>query len=253
MNRRAFSLFEMLVSLSLVGLLLAVCYGSLHRAGVLQNAGAKDTHEDRIARAMLRGFESIVVNASPIPEKHTGATWGDVWASSSVSRINMSAYRSRKPHANVGIWGNETFLAVFLNPSDDRQTAPLLPLQDRIAVMMEDASGMKSFPHRASGNMTWRSMPVNIGNSSSVLWFEACAERKMSDDGFELCLPRLRPIEGAAWRMKFRYFDGIAWINNWDSHVRGRNPDAVEITVTGANRSYQARAIPLQGVRGTRT
>ena len=253
MNRHAFSLFEMLVALGLVGLLLTLCYGSLHHAGVLRTAGQQDSHEDRVARVVLRGFESIVANASPIPEKHGNSTWGEVRSQTNVSRPSLRSTSSHEHHANIGIWGNETFLAVFLNPTEDRQASPLLPSQDRIAVMMERSSGVNGFPRRTSGDMTWRTMPESIRDSSSLLWFEACAARKSSGDGSELCLPRLRPIEGAKWGVKFRYFDGHAWLDSWDTHIRGRNPDAVELTLTGTNRSYQALAIPLQGVRGAQT
>lgn len=258
--RCGFTLFEMLISLSLMSVAITIAYAGMHQGSLLRTAGQSEAEQDRYVRAILRGFETMVMNASIPREQTTGNAW-DIESPTDAAVINVvpryNGSLSRELNIDCGIWGNEQFLAVCLEPTVDPADHKADHMCCAVSVLAHMPNGIFAVPQRISGaTIDASSIKPDLAKSKDLAWFDAVIRRSDSHSNMAMVDPHYRQTADTHCSIRIRYYDGQSWHGTWDTIDRGDNPQAIELNLTRKGRSgervYRTIAIPpKRGERGT--
>ncbi len=260
MGRRGFTLFEMLIALTLTSVVLVIAYAGMHRGTLLRTAGQVDAEQDRYARAILRGFETMVTNASMPRERSTGNAWETDSPSpleNALSIVPTTKSRDDELPIDCGLWGNEQFLAVCLDPAATQADPNAGSATGSLSVLAYMPLGKSVIPPRLSrATVDTSSVTPDLASSKNWLWFDAAAQRSEKGDSLTILKPRYRQLGDVLCSLSFRYFDGQTWHDAWDTLERGDNPRAIELTLrrtdAASERVYRTIAIPPRSSGGAK-
>ncbi|MBL8826384.1 MAG: prepilin-type N-terminal cleavage/methylation domain-containing protein [Planctomycetaceae bacterium] len=260
MCRSGFTLFEMLIALTLTSVVLVIAYAGMHRGALLRNAGQVDAEQDRYARAILRGFETMVTQASMPRERSTGNAW-EIESPAALANVPSvplaTKSRSDELPVDCGLWGNEQFLAVCLDPAMTRTEQASGLNHGTLSVLAYLPLGKCVIPRRSShANIDTSAVEPELAETANWLWFDAATHLTEKADVLTILAPRYRQVGELRCTMSFRYFDGQTWHDAWDTLERGDNPRAIELTLrsiaNASERVYRTIAIPPRSSGGAK-
>lgn len=156
--------------------------------------------------------------------------------STSMSDLSTSSVASTTP----GLFGNESQLQIDVSRIPRPEEYDLLA-QFGDPSQMQSLSDVKSVtyfivsdPMQMVGNGS-ADLGPNPENSTTGLakrTIDRATSRFANDNGiFEFMDPSVEVLAPEVSALQFAYFDGLEWVSEWDSELRGGIPIAVEITL----------------------
>lgn len=239
--RAAFTLVELLAALGISLLLIAAVTASLNIYVRLTTAGEFSVERQQVTRALLEQMTrdvSSIVFASPEAEEESE----DDMATDSEP-VEIEDATSSISSASVGLVGDSQSLVlnvsrptrdlVYSSPlaasSLNQRTSDLLSVSYFLA--SPGGAGLRgAVGDNASGYITTTSYMDGIGLARLEGDRMAIDYADLQTDT-ELLAGAARLIAPEVVSLQFRYFDGSAWFDTWDSTAYGALPQAIEVTL----------------------
>jgi len=249
MNRRGFSLLELVVALSLSVLLLAGIYAGLDLFWRYSTTGQEEIERAQIARAVLRQIEAdlrgivfkpgdpasagtptagettpgAATAVTPGTEFGGTMTGGDPAASAGTTAPGTLATDSVA--AIAGLVGD--FQSLKLTTSNPARGGVYAPLGSDLSGRVR-SSDMLTVGYQLGDSVAAAAAPTGLGRFESDRLLASLAEAQ-GDVGF--LSNNLRIVAPEVTSLQFAYFDGYNWLGEWDSSMLGGVPTAVEIII----------------------
>jgi len=266
-----FTLFELLIAVGLTSLLMAALYSAMSTYFQLQLDSHEEIGRQQVARAVLRqmtrDIQSVVfAKQEVLAEDEEGAAGSSGLSGAGTSGLSGGSTGSATSGGSgtageldgnaygesmidpetvstaytSGLVGTAADLQLFVSRPDPNlsyvSSQELSTLDQRtgdlviIRYLMADKNGAglgseiadREAPGRDDG-------PVGLARMAGDL-YGLSAAMENSEDSPQLAAARLlaREVSG----VQFRYFDGIAWQEEWDSTALNALPKAIEIVLT---------------------
>ncbi|MFM8286508.1 MAG: prepilin-type N-terminal cleavage/methylation domain-containing protein [Planctomycetaceae bacterium] len=254
MNRRGFSLLELVVALSLSVLLLAGIYAGLDLFWRYSTTGQEEIERAQIARAVLRQIESdlrgivfkpgepagqssggsstgATAGQAPTAPAVTpgtefgGTTQGDPAATSGATSIGTAQPVSQSITAIAGLVGD--FQSLKLTTSNPARGGVYAPLGSDMSGVIR-TSDMLTVGYQLGDSVTSTAAPTGLGRFEGDRLQASIAEAQ-GDVGF--LSNNMRVVAPEVTALQFAYFDGYNWLPEWDSSSLGGLPTAVEVII----------------------
>ena len=240
-----FTLLELLIAVGLTSVLMIALFSAMSIYFNLQLDSHEEIARQQIARAVLRqmtrDIQSVVFVKQEVVEEETEEETvapedldGNADGESVIDPETVSStYTS-------GIVGTATDLQLFVSRPDrnlayvssqeltsaDQRTGDLLLVRYLIASKSGGGLGSKIAEREAPGETDG---PVGMVRMEGDLYGLSTAFE--TDEEFpQLAAAKLQAREVSS--LAFRYYDGVAWIEEWDSTARNELPKAIEIVLT---------------------
>lgn len=240
-----FTLLELLIAVGLTSVLMIALFSAMSIYFNLQLDSHEEIARQQIARAVLRqmtrDIQSVVFVKQEVVEEETEEETiapedldGNAYGESVIDPETVSTtYTS-------GIVGSANDLQLFVSRPDrnlayvssqemtspDQRTGDLLLVRYLIASKSGGGLGAKIAEREAPGDT---SGPVGMVRMEGDLYGLSTAFE--TDEEFpQLSAAKLQAREVSS--LAFRYYDGVAWIEEWDSTARNELPKAIEIVLT---------------------
>ena len=245
---RGFTLLEVLVALSLSLLLISAIYASVRLYYRFSTSGHEDVERTLLARALLRRIEldvrSVMYRAaapattssstqpsstsspsSPSSPSNTPSSSSTSSSSSSSSTTPEDSYNT----SNTGLYGNMTTLLMHVSKPGHEQMAALLAAMGNTQMRTSDLVTVAYFVSgTASGILQQATSSPGLARLEGDRLALAMADQESSIAFLASKTEILAPEVDA---IKFTYFDGFQWRNDWDSNILGGMPKAIEVLV----------------------
>ena len=265
-SRSAFTLFEMMIAVGLCSLLMTAVYSALTIYFDLQNDSHEEIARQQVARALLRSItrdvqSTVFVKRTVVDEESSSGSSssgssrssassgssGSASSSSSSSQLDGNSYgdptidpATALANSTSGLIGTATDLQLFVSKPDPN-------------LGYSDSQSITSVGSRSSDLMLIRYLMAESGGgglSSALADKFGAADQtgpvglaRMEGDLFGLTtaitegeeLPLVAASQMLAKEVaavQFRYFDGLEWVEQWDSTALNMMPKAIEITLT---------------------
>ncbi len=263
-SRRGLTLLELILAVGLGLLLVSGIYSAIELSARRTTAGKAELERLQIARAILRRMEldlratmfdadSAVTDSGTVTDEASassistsdGTASDEASADTTSTTIGTGEDDDETWTGSLGIRGNATELWIDLSyirreleftpegttlGSDLKTVAYFLTSAESPVETDPDAVIVRT---DADGVGLARSM----GDRSVLRTLNASSGDSILPGPTELLAPEVNAL-------KFRYFDGLAWYEEWDSSTAGALPRAVEISL-----SFESAAAPT-GVLG---
>lgn len=249
-----FTLLEVVIALSLSLLLLTAVYGAIRLQYRLTNSGREQMERAQLSRAILRQIEndirsvvwqlqepaqssedeestSAVDDAAAMADSSTGSTSEPV-----VIESTDDAFTS----GSSGIFGDSQNLVLHISRPSRSLVYGVSPGDDTVTDRSDLASVSYFIADGSAGGLS-AAVASQHGGGSSVLGgvvglarmegdrlsIELAGENEAVDSlasAAQLLAPEVVSIE-------FAYWDGLEWLDSWDSVSSGALPSAIGITI----------------------
>jgi type II secretory pathway component PulJ len=243
--RTGFTLLELLIAVGLTSVLMIALFSAMSIYFNLQLDSHEEIGRQQVARAVLRqmtrDIQSVVFVKQEVVDEETEdesvATEdldGNAYGESLIDpETVLMTYTS-------GLVGTASDLQLFISRPDrnlsyvssqeltsvDQRTGDLLLVRYLLADKSGGGLGSKIAEREAPGES---SGPVGLVRMAGDLYGLSTAME--SDEEYpQLAAAKLEAREISA--MTFRYYDGLAWVEEWDSTARNELPKAIEIKLT---------------------
>ena len=241
-TRHGFTLIEVLLSLALMVLVVAAVAAGMDTLRRVTQAGRDDVLEDQVARAVERrmtdDLRSVLFVPPELPDATTDDTGtadpsaagtGDAGATGSTDTGDTDDTLAPAEPRSIGLIGDAVTLTLHadlpgrnldyvspqLGPSATDRTGDLRAVTWFVSegnlVPGSDAGGLA----RAE---------LNRAGLTDAEAAEAAGDPALLADAARVLAPEITQVG-------FRYFDGAAWLEEWDSVTIGALPLAVEVTL----------------------
>ncbi len=241
-GRRGFTLFEVLIAVGLTSILMAALYSAMDIYFGLQLDSHEEIERHQIARAVLRQMTRDIQSVSfteqeLLEEEETEETDeldGNAYGESQIDPETVSmTYTS-------GLVGTLTDLQLFISRPDptlsyvsaqeldtlDQRTGELMLVRYLLADTSSAGLAGKVADREVLGSSDG---PVGLVRMSGDL-YGLSSSFDLAEEEPQLAASKLLAPEVTS--VQFRYFDGIAWLEEWDSTELNALPRAIEIVVT---------------------
>lgn len=242
--RSGFTLFEVLIAMSLSILLIAAVYVSFDLYWKLRTAGEEEVQRAQVARAVLQRIE-LDIRAVTFQE-----TSGDESADSEspdeeddgTTEITITDPAEAYSRGNAGLVGDATNLV--LSVSLPQSHANYAAFDDEAALGLR-TSDLRSVTYLLAGEglgdlqeaVAERFTATAEGGDSTVIGLArlegdrlTLQQADMATD-VDLLADQARLLAPEIKSLLFEYFDGYEWQEEWDSSLYGSLPIAVRITI----------------------
>lgn len=292
--RHGFTLLELIIALSLCLLLMSAVYGALQLYWRLQSTGQEQVERAQIARAILRRMTidvgSVVFQAPEAEETEEGTSSGstvetseDTGTSGSSATgasetaeeettIEVEDASSAYVSSSMGIVGDSQTLVLHISrPTRDLTYATLAEVQDlrsrssdirSVSYFLASPGGAGLAGAVTPAAVVDRKANAYVAADSGLARLEgdrmAIEFADLSLD-YEALGSAAQIVAPEVVSLTFRYFDGTAWLESWDSTAAGRLPQAIEVTLgiawmaapppQGAVSTFAAEPVPVETVR----
>jgi type II secretory pathway component PulJ len=237
--RRAFTLLEVLLALTLAVLLLGAIFTAMEQSWKLTASGREEMERSQLARALLRRFAIDVRSIAYVPPVVTDSDAAESGSASLASSGSSSSSGSgstdestsppadteEEPSArSIGIRGTLQWVEMHISrPRRDLEFAA-------------DVDGNKVQSRTSDMRVVTYQLAAPGPDSGSQGLIRTEGDRLASQlveekGGVSTSLSAQLPLAPEVEFVQFRYFDGLAWFETWDSEEAGRLPRAVEITL----------------------
>jgi prepilin-type N-terminal cleavage/methylation domain-containing protein len=292
---RGFTLLELIIALSLCLLLMSAVYASLQLYWRLQSTGQEQVERAQIARAILRRMTidvgsvmfmtpeaeqesdsdatggSTVETADDTGSSGSSAT-GESDATEEDTTIEVEDASSAYVSSSMGIVGDSQTLVLHISrPTRDLTYAALADVQDlrsrssdirSVSYFLASPGGAGLAGSVAPAAVVDRKASAYVAADSGLARLEgdrlAIEFADLSLD-YEALGSAAQIVAPEVVSLTFRYFDGTAWLESWDSTAAGRLPQAIEVTLgiawmaapppQGAVSTLTAEPVPVETVR----
>lgn len=240
-----FTLLELLIAVGLTSVLMIALFSAMSIYFNLQLDSHEEIARQQIARAVLRqmtrDIQSVVFVKQEVVEEETEEETvapadldGNSYGESVIDPETVSSTYTN------GIVGTANDLQLFVSRPDrnlayvssqeltsaDQRTGDLLLVRYLIASKSGGGLGSKIAEREAPGETDG---PVGMVRMEGDLYGLSTAFE--TDEEFpQLAAAKLQAREVSS--LAFRYYDGVAWIEEWDSTARNELPKAIEIVLT---------------------
>jgi len=246
-----FTLFELLIAVGLTSLLMAALYSAMSTYFQLQLDSHEEIARQQVSRAVLRqmtrDIQSVVfAKQEALPEDESSAS-GSASGGSTDGGLDGNAYgesmidpETVSTSYTSGLVGTATDLQLFVSRPDpnlayvssqelstlDQRTGDLMIIRYLMADKSGSGLGSEIADREAPGQDDG---PVGLARMAGDLYGLSTAMEN-SEDSPQLAAAKVlaREVSG----VQFRYFDGIAWQEEWDSTALNALPKAIEIVLT---------------------
>jgi prepilin-type N-terminal cleavage/methylation domain-containing protein len=262
-NRFGFTLFEVVIALTLSLLLLAAVYGSIRLQYRVSTAGREQMERAQISRAILRLIESDVRSivwqvqkppeAAGSDESSTSVTddgssdegSADSTSSSEPATDDSTALLSSDDafvSGSSGIFGDSQSLVLHINrPSRERVYSTTFE-DEAAAAGRSDLVSVSYFIADGSAGGLSAEVASQAGGGSSVLGGVVGLAR-VEEDRMSLEMSAgsttgtsatgaAKVIAPEVVAIEFAYWDGLEWLTSWDSATSGTLPSAIGVTLS---------------------
>lgn len=245
-SRQGYTLLELMIAVGLTGLLMTALYSAMKIYFDLQLDSNEEIERQQVARALLRqitrDIQSVVfVKQTVVDEEEDTTTTteldGNAYGESAIDPETVSTtYTS-------GLVGTSTDLQLFISRPDrtlgyvsaqeltsaDQRTGDLMIVRYLMANKSGGGLGSAIADREAPGG---ESGAIGLARVAGDLYGLSTAVE--TDEEYpQLSAAKLQAKEVSA--IQFRYFDGIEWLEEWDSTALNDLPKAIEVTLTLRN------------------
>lgn len=237
-QRRAFTLIEVLIALALTSLLLAAIYSAIDLHYRFASAGRGEQSRSQIMRALVRKISSdlnCVVMQKPEEEEDSSSSvesLEDETVDVNDSPLTIGGLESGSNPITFGLVGDMTTMHISVSkPSRDTaystvdaeegsgRTNDLLVVTYSLAPV--DVTYTSDIdPTNPFFQYSENQPPTGFGRRVVDLYSTQISEESLESS--DVLAPEVSDIQ-------FRYFDGVAWTDSWDSRTTGILPRAVEV------------------------
>ena len=265
---KGYTLLELLLALSLTGLVIAIIFGTIN-VYVFQTAKQQERLEQElVSRSALKIMASDIRAAlESRPIQHSGinaflesaslAKDANPAAAQKAANEKTTAQRNRENLFRPRFRGTERTITFDLrrpaeisrlnppNHSEDWEQRSAASNIASVSYFCSSASAITDSGTPSSGGMYRREIPRRPSQPLE------------QSDSLENITESSELLAGEIAELGFRYFDGRDWLDVWDSASSNKYPAAVEISVIGqgpAKELYAPRASCLRALsRGSTT
>lgn len=247
LQRRGFTLVEILASVVLSAMLVAAAFGAMHLQWTLRSAGEAQVEHSQVVRGIFDditcdvrsarrpgSFDDKIVstaNANSLLQKPTTIRTTDF----AEQLLNVP---QRIPQTPVSFLGESNFLVIELSQANER----FHPREQSANSSRSESHQVVWFCHSGESlrlplvREEQRLIPRSL---EAADWPHGLTriEISASDDVPSFATSSLTPKHGTWFAvaneirsLQFRYFDGREWHGAWDSQTLGRLPTAIEVT-----------------------
>lgn len=249
----AFTLMEILLALGLGMVLLASAWKGVELHWRYTTAGQLDMERCQLARTLLQkmalDIRSVVYRSEALTvqsaaggttggETDEEGTSGESSSSTSESESETGSEEDRYFDQAVGVIGDG--LSLTLHVSKPSRGSLLTTLADG-SQLEATASDQQTVEYFLAGTLGAESgQPVEVFSTDGTIASQGLV--RTQGDRFEIALADMVGSDSSALRdtrvlapevnlLQFRYFDGVEWVEEWDSVTYGALPTAIEITL----------------------
>lgn len=243
--RSGYTLLELMIAVGLTSLLMSALYSAMKIYFDLQLDSHEEIERQQVARALLRqitrDIQSVVfVKQSAVEEEEDTASTeldGNAYGESTIDPETVSTTYTN------GLVGTSTDLQLFISRPDrtlgyvssqemtsaDQRTGDLMIV--RYLMASKSGGGLSSAiaDREAPGGDTGA---IGLARVAGDLYGLSTAV-ETSEEYPQLSAAKLQAKEVSA--IQFRYFDGIEWLEEWDSTALNDLPKSIEVTLTLRN------------------
>lgn len=249
--RRAFTLLEVLLALTLSVILLGAIFTTMTQSWRLTASGREEMERSQLARALARKIamdvRSIVFVPPLLTDEDAAATGSSgSTATTSAASSALSGASTGGSSSGSGSTGGSTSGSTSTATATDTQKPSVKSIgirgnAQRIEMHISRARRDLDFSTSVDGNkvrshtsdlrvLTYQLSPTGTGlirtegDRLATLMVEEKGAAAASMSAPQVLAPEVSYLQ-------FRFFDGAAWYPSWDSESSGRLPRALEVTI----------------------
>lgn len=262
-QRGGFTLIEFLIALGLSTLLMAAIGSTLYLLNRSSDVGRQAVSEARLVRALFRVIETDLRSVA-FTEPDLSAD-EDLYADETGSSSSGSSTSDddsiviedtdvTQSATSFGIYGEPTFLQFTAStpiiPTGETVDATDFFTNDTPSEEDELAKRSRVVISYFLGGAATNSSSTSTSSTVSEPGLVRLVEQAESDDALSVTLEE-KLLSGEVTGLAFRYFDGVAWTETWDSTEFASLPAAIEIVIgleQGVDAAYQDLDPTVQSV-----
>jgi type II secretory pathway pseudopilin PulG len=244
-----FTLLEILLAMGLAVILLAIIGQALYMYGRYSTIGRSQVTRSQLARAILKRMETDIRSVVYQPPEDEDETADGQAADEGVDEEGEEEIEVQDPadaysSGSIGVVGSADQLVLHISaPSRDlnyssvldgeslnARTSDLQSVSWFLAISGADglpgaAADLSSdVPSYAVTNGTSQGLSRLAGDRMTMNFADAESDLDTLVQSTKLLAPEVTYL-------RFRYFDGVEWLEDWDSEAMGALPKAIEIII----------------------
>jgi hypothetical protein len=218
--RAGHTLFEILLALGLSLVLLVAVYSALDIHWKFSAAGREQMERSQVARALL---EKLHMDIRDVVFRDDADVSNNVGLIGNAERLLVQVSRPTGTRASSVAAPSSTALSTTVSNVKDQRFVFWQFVDNRVETFVPTTRAGQGDVSRPSSNAIGGLARFEADLSAAISIDGNIGERG-SFDSANIIAAEVRGI-------RFRYFDGLAWLDAWDSVVMQRLPRAVEVTL----------------------
>jgi Tfp pilus assembly protein PilW len=262
-RRHGLTLLEVLLSAGLGIVLLGGIYAAIEQSWRMSASGKIELERQQIARAVLRQItldvRSAAFTAKPSGETNSGASGGTTGgttggsgngtgggtgagngsgggASGSTEPTTVAGEEETEWTTSEGIRGTAMELRIDL--SNPRYLSSLMAMSGQMPSDLQTVTYAVATPTSGTGSGYNQSTVSDRPDADGMGLMRSVAERSALTAVGDTSTTNAATANGLAKHLaqevaaiQFRYFNGLAWMTEWDTIAMGALPRAIEVTI----------------------
>lgn len=235
--RRGFTLYEVLLALSLTILLMAAVYSSINMYHLLATTGRDDAERLQVVRAVQRRMTvdiRSVLFSEPEEEEEGGAM--EAGAAAAEGATTTTTTTTTNPAEGVatsakGIVGDAKSLVLNLS-LPPRGATYSDPFDQNLASQSSDLVSVTYLIASPDGGNLHSAVHKKLGNRSGLARLAGDRMKIDAEDisgNVELLAGTAVLLAPEITQMEFSYFDGSQWLESWSTPDSGTLPRAIAV------------------------
>lgn len=259
-RRRGFSLLEVMLSLTLAIVLLGAVYSAMNQSWRLTASGREEMAKSQLARALLRkislDIRAVMFVAPPPSTGETEDAASSTTGSSTASTTGSTNTGSTGSAGTSGSAGSATTTGATTGTAATDSTTETEPSPKSIGIRgtmtqmelhISRARRDLNFATNVDGNtietrasdllaVTYSLALPGSGSTTGAGLIRTEGDRLIvqsveEQGGQATQASRSQALAPEVAAISFRYFDGVAWYEQWDSQESGYLPRAIEVII----------------------
>jgi len=235
-RRLAFTLLEVVFALALSLLLFTAILSAVKLFGQISTVGREEVQQAQLSRAILRSMEidirSVIYHDPPAEEEDSAADSGEEEEAEEelIEIVDAAEVFSGQ---SIGIYGDATTLVIHTG-RPPRRLESLLPI--------EPSSDLKSIAYflatpggeglqGATGTLLDTTGSGDVQGLVRLEGDRLAVEFADASGNVDALAQQATLLAEEMDFLQFRYFDGLTWLDAWDTTTYERLPAAIEITL----------------------